>query len=73
MRERGHRNETVKQICNIWIYMLLWKRSNAEVQLEKELIIEGVLSIQAGDNPMIIKEKIRTFRAEWEEKTQADT
>ncbi len=48
------------------------KRSGAEVQLEKELIIEGVLSIQAGDNPMIIKEKIRTFRAEWEEKAQAN-
>lgn len=43
------------------------KRSGALQELEMELIIEGVLSIQAGDNPMIIKEKIRTFRSDWEE------
>lgn len=43
------------------------KRSGSVEQLEMELIIEGVLSIQAGDNPMVIKEKIRTFRSEWEE------
>lgn len=32
-----------------------------------ELSIEGVLSIQAGENPQIIKEKIHTFREQWEE------
>ena len=48
------------------------KRSGMEIELGKELIIEGVLSIQAGDNPMVIKEKIRTFREEWEEKVHAE-
>lgn len=46
------------------------KRSGALQELEMELILEGVLSIQAGDNPMIIKEKIRTFRSDWEEQDQ---
>ena len=44
------------------------KRGSMIKELKKELIIEGVLSIQAGDNPMLIKEKIRTFRAGWNEK-----
>ena len=48
------------------------KRSGMEIELRKELIIEGVLSIQAGDNPMVIKEKIRTFREEWEEKVHTE-
>ena len=37
-------------------------------ELQKELIVEGVLSIQAGESPMVIKEKIRTYRADWNEK-----
>lgn len=47
------------------------KRSGALQELEMELVMEGVLSIQAGDNPMIIKEKIRTFRSGWEEQGQS--
>jgi chemotaxis protein MotA len=35
-------------------------RSEKEV-LEKELIIEGILSIQSGDNPRIIRGKLMTF------------
>lgn len=35
-------------------------RSNREI-LVKELIIEGLLSIQAGENPRIIEEKLKTF------------
>lgn len=46
------------------------KRSSALAEMGMELIMEGVLSIQAGDNPMIIKEKIRTFRSGWEEQEQ---
>lgn len=42
------------------------KNGNLESQI-MELVIEGVLSIQAGENPQIIKEKIRTFREAWEE------
>jgi chemotaxis protein MotA len=29
--------------------------------LVKELIIEGLLAIQAGENPRIIEEKLKTF------------
>ncbi|CCQ97495.1 Uncharacterized 29.3 kDa protein in ccpA 3'region [[Clostridium] ultunense Esp] len=35
-------------------------RSKSEV-LVKELIVEGLLSIQAGENPRIIEEKLKTF------------
>lgn len=49
------------------------KRSSAVEEMAMELTMEGVLSIQAGDNPAIIKEKIRTFRSEWEEGAQNTT
>lgn len=35
-------------------------RSNEEI-LHKEIVIEGVLSIQAGENPRIVAEKMKTF------------
>lgn len=56
-------------IC-IPIARKLTKNSDQSL-LIKELIAEGVLSIQAGDNPQIVKEKIRTYRADWEEKKEA--
>lgn len=46
------------------------RRVNAQEQIAMELTIEGILSIQAGDNPMVIKEKIRAFRSGWEEETE---
>lgn len=46
-------------IC-IPIARRLNKKSDAEY-LVREIIIEGVLSIQAGDNPRIIKEKIKAL------------
>lgn len=49
------------------------KQSSAQQEMAMELTMEGVLSIQAGDNPTIIKEKIRTFRSEWEEAEQNTT
>ena len=45
------------------------KRSSMLKEMQKELIVEGVLSIQAGESPMVIKEKIRTYRADWNEKS----
>lgn len=41
----------------------LKERSEDEI-LTKEVIIEGVLSIQAGENPRIVDEKLRAFLAE---------
>ncbi|HEM55896.1 MAG TPA: motility protein A, partial [Thermodesulfobium narugense] len=35
-------------------------RSKEEAQI-KTMIIEGILSIQAGDNPRIIEEKLKVF------------
>lgn len=35
-------------------------KSDAEI-LQKELMIEGILSIQAGDNPRIVEEKLKAF------------
>lgn len=37
------------------------KLKEKQSKLEKELIMEGVLSIQAGENPSIIKEKLGAF------------
>jgi chemotaxis protein MotA len=37
-------------------------RSNEEI-LNKEVMIEGMLSIQAGENPRIIEEKLKAFLA----------
>lgn len=56
-------------IC-IPIAAKLRKTSMAE-ESRMGLIIEGVLSIQAGENPMVVKEKIRAFRNDWEEKQAA--
>ena len=39
------------------------KKRNAEELLYKSIIIEGVLSIQSGDNPKFLKEKLQTFIA----------
>ena len=38
----------------------LKERTNREI-LVKELMVEGLLSIQAGENPRIIEEKLKTF------------
>jgi len=46
-------------ICNP-IAEKLAMRSRNEVQL-KEMIIEGILSIQAGENPRIMEHKLKTF------------
>jgi chemotaxis protein MotA len=37
------------------------KEKNDEEVFTRELIIEGVLAIQAGDNPRIVEEKLRAF------------
>ena len=36
--------------------------NDAEIQL-KEIMIEGLLSIQAGENPRVIEEKLKSFLA----------
>jgi len=38
----------------------LTKQNNVEIKL-KEVMIEGILSIQAGENPRVIEEKLKSF------------
>src|SRR5690606_3232743 len=33
----------------------------AEEQAVREMVLEGILSIQAGDNPRIVREKLQSF------------
>ncbi len=46
----------------------LKKINNAEMQI-KEIIIEGLLSIQAGENPRVIEEKLKSFMSPTERDT----
>jgi chemotaxis protein MotA len=39
------------------------KNRNAEEMLIKNLMIEGILSIQSGDNPRIVEQKLYSFIA----------
>ena len=39
------------------------KKKNADEMLVKEIEIEGLLSIQAGENPRVIEEKLKSFLA----------
>ena len=39
------------------------KANNAEEVTVKEVVIEGLLSIQAGENPRVIEEKLKSFLA----------
>ena len=37
------------------------KKNNAAETMVKEIMIEGLLSIQAGENPRVIEEKLKSF------------
>jgi chemotaxis protein MotA len=39
------------------------KADNAAEMMIKEVMIEGLLSIQAGENPRVIEEKLKSFLA----------
>lgn len=39
------------------------KQDNASEMMQKEIMIEGLLSIQAGENPRVIEEKLKSFLA----------
>ena len=39
------------------------KAGNAAEMMTKEVMIEGLLSIQAGENPRVIEEKLKSFLA----------
>jgi chemotaxis protein MotA len=52
-------------IANVWCNPVVNKlklRSSSEI-LMKEVMLEGMLSIQAGENPRIIEEKLKAFMA----------
>ncbi|MGE5552335.1 MAG: motility protein A [Betaproteobacteria bacterium] len=54
-------------ICNPMAQKL--KARSSEEILLKEVMIEGILSIQAGENPRIVEEKLKAFLAPGERRT----
>jgi chemotaxis protein MotA len=48
------------------------KGRNAEEMMMKEIEIEGLLSIQAGENPRVIEEKLKSFLAPKDRGTSSD-
>lgn len=48
------------------------KVNNASEIMMKEIMIEGLLSIQAGENPRVIEEKLKSFLAPGDRIVQAD-
>jgi chemotaxis protein MotA len=49
------------------------KNFNAEEMMVKEIMIEGLLSIQAGENPRVIEEKLKSFLSPVQRKATAST
>ena len=48
-------------------------KNNNELELmEKEIMIEGLLSIQAGENPRVIEEKLKSFLSPAERTTESE-
>ncbi|HOG16748.1 MAG: Chemotaxis protein PomA [Syntrophaceae bacterium PtaU1.Bin231] len=45
------------------------KKRSAEERLEKRLIIDGILSIQSGDNPRVVEQKLHSFVSPHERKS----
>lgn len=48
------------------------KNNNQLELMEKEIMIEGLLSIQAGENPRVIEEKLKSFLAPADRTTEDD-
>ena len=48
------------------------KANNAGEVMQKEIMIEGLLSIQAGENPRVIEEKLKSFLAPKERETEPE-
>ena len=48
------------------------KNNNAAEITMKEIMIEGLLSIQAGENPRVIEEKLKSFLAPADRAMQGD-
>jgi chemotaxis protein MotA len=58
---------------------LLWlplgakvKERNGQLLLLREIMIEGILSIQAGDNPRLLEEKLHAFLDPNERETEVE-
>ena len=48
------------------------KADNAAEMMLKEVMIEGLLSIQAGENPRVIEEKLKSFLAPKDREVSAE-
>lgn len=49
------------------------KQKAKQESLEKQLIMEGILSIQTGENPSILRRKLGTFRTETKQKVKEES
>lgn len=49
------------------------KQKSKQEILEKQLIMEGVLSVQTGENPSILRRKLASFRTETSKKIEAES
>jgi chemotaxis protein MotA len=57
-------------LANLFLFPMAAKlrlRSEEELSI-RELILEGILSIQAGDNPRILEERLKAFLSSDERK-----
>ncbi len=48
------------------------KAQNAQEMQQKEIMVEGLLSIQAGENPRVIEEKLKSFMAPKDRMTEGE-
>ncbi|MNX74371.1 Chemotaxis protein PomA [compost metagenome] len=55
-------------LYGVWTANLLWlplatklKRRSEQEVLVREMMLAGILAIQAGDNPQIVEEKLKSF------------
>lgn len=63
---------TFANIVYLPIASKIKQRAKQEV-LEKQLIMEGVLSVQTGENPSILRRKLATFRTEASKKVSEES
>ena len=49
------------------------KVNNSQEMMMKEITVEGILSIQAGENPRVIEEKLKSFLSPAERNDSAES
>ena len=58
---RGHGDTVVGENIRDTVQRAIYTERNAQLLLLREIMIEGIISIQAGDNPRLLEEKLHAF------------